>query len=312
MERCGISPTGSMKQTRTSLWSTVMSIPTDQGALFFKASAQGAAFEAALTHHLAGRYPHCLPEVIAIDSKRGWMLMRDGGQPLRNVIRSAGNPSAWKAVIPLYAEIQAGMADHVPVLLEIGVPDRRLASLPDHYARLLADTPILRLNMPDGLTSEEHRKLQQLSPHFGRACSELFALGIPETLNHGDFHDGNVLLKDGQVTLFDWGDASIAHPFVSLRTLFVSIDNSLGGEGLSSTPEAGELLAMYLESWKSMATVERLLSGYACSRCVASIISALGWQRTVATLDPSAREKYAGIVPELMREFLTHEVRLTA
>ena len=28
-------------------------------------------------------YPDCMPELIAVDLGRDWMLMRDGGEPLR-------------------------------------------------------------------------------------------------------------------------------------------------------------------------------------------------------------------------------------
>ncbi|MFN8460147.1 MAG: hypothetical protein U0X93_00015 [Anaerolineales bacterium] len=31
-------------------------------------------------------------------------------------------------------------------------------------------------------------------------------------------------LKNGRITFFDWGDADVTHPFVSLRTRFVSME----------------------------------------------------------------------------------------
>src|SRR5678815_6102596 len=93
--------------------------------------------------------------------------------------------------------------------------------------RLLTDEPSLMIDQEKGLTSAEFHQLQDLTPRFEQICADLIAFGIPDSLNHGDFHDGNVLLKNGRITFFDWGDASVTHPFVSLLTFFVSIEISL-------------------------------------------------------------------------------------
>jgi Ser/Thr protein kinase RdoA (MazF antagonist) len=149
--------------------------------------------------------------------------------------------------------------------------------------------------------------MQELTPRFAQICKELAAFGIPETLNHGDFHDGNVLLRDGRITLFDWGDACVTHPFVSLRTFFVSIEMSLKLDDFSFTPEMAALLNLYLEPWQRFGTKENLLTAFSLSRCVASIVKTLAWYKTVSNLDDPFREKYAEIVPELLKEFLTYE-----
>ncbi|MFN8411165.1 MAG: phosphotransferase [Anaerolineales bacterium] len=104
-----------------------------------------------------------------------------------------------------------------------------------------------------------------------------------KTINHGDFHDGNVsLVKDGRITLFDWGDACIAHPFISVRTFFVSIEIALELDDYSFTPEMQEMLDIYFVPWQKFASKERLQEAYLLSRCVASIVKALMWRQTVA------------------------------
>lgn len=305
--RRDIQITGAIEQSHIYQWSTVMRVPTNEGTLFFKASAEDVAPEAALTKALVGWYPDVMPELLAIDAERGWMLMRDGGDPLRATIRPTGDLAAWNPIITLYAEVQIGLADHLPELLAIGVPDWRLETLPTRYTQLLEDTEMLKLEQPGGLTSDEFRQLHDLSPRFAQICAELAALGIPETLNHGDFHDGNVLLRNGRVTLFDWGDGNLTHPFVSLRTFFVSIENSLKLEDYAFTPEMALLLDLYLEPFQRFASKQDLLTAFALSRCVASIVKALAWRIGVSSLEGSLREKYAGIVPELLKEFLVYE-----
>ena len=47
-------------------------------------------------------------------------------------------------------------------------------------------------------------------------CDELAGYGIPETIQHDDFHDGQVYVRDDRYSLLDWGDACVSHPFFTL------------------------------------------------------------------------------------------------
>ena len=310
-EQRSIHITGEIEQPHAYPWSTVIRIPTQEGTLFFKATAAQTVYESALTKKLAEWYPDCMPDLLAVDTAHGWMLMRDGGAQLRASIRPTQDIKPWEPVITRYAELQIGLAEHVSEILALGIPDRRPAMLPALFAKLLADEEILMIGQEKGLTSDEFQQVQNLTSRFEQICADLSALGIPESLNHGDFHDGNVLLKNGRITFFDWGDASVTHPFVSLRTFFVSIEISLKLDDYAFTPEMSGLLDRYLEPWQKFASKEALLSAYRFSKPVASIVSALGWYRTISTLEGSLRAEYAGVVPELLREFLYHEKLLT-
>jgi hypothetical protein len=305
--RQDIHLTGEIEQPHLYPWSTVLRVPTDAGTLFFKATAEETVYESALTEKLAGWYPECMPELVAVDAGRGWMLMRDSGEPLRASIRPTRDITAWNPVIRRYAEVQTGLAKHVQEILALGIPDHRLAALPALYARLLRDEESLRVDQEKGLTSAEWEQLKSLGPRFEQICSELAAFGIPESLNHGDFHDGNVLLHVGRITFFDWGDASVTHPFVSLRTLFVSIEIALDLDDYSFTPEMAALLERYLEPWQNFASKEVLLAAYRLSKPVASIVKALSWHKTISPLTGSLRAEYAHIVPAVLREFLFYE-----
>ncbi len=305
-----IKITGPIEQPHIYPWSTVLRIPTNVGTLFFKATAPETVYEAALTQKLADWYPDRMPEFVEVDTTRGWMLMCDGGEPLRASIRPTKDIAPWNPVIKLFSEVQVGTAEHVSELLALGVPDWRIARLPELYTQLLTDADAICVDQPKGLTSEEFHRVQELAPRFAQICTDLAAFGIPETVNHGDFHDGNVLVKNGRITLFDWGDGNISHPFVSLRTFFVSIENSLELDDYSFTPEMQALLDVYLEPWEKFASKEKLLQAYYLSRCVSAIVKALGWHQTVAPLEGALREEYIHIVPELFREFVEYEKKL--
>ncbi|HET6595865.1 MAG TPA: aminoglycoside phosphotransferase family protein [Anaerolineales bacterium] len=305
--RQGIQIIGDIEQPHIYAWSTVLHIPTDQGRLFFKATAPETIYEAALTQSLARWFADCMPEFVAVDAGRGWMLMRDGGDQLRVSIRPTKDIAPWKPVIARYAEIQIGLADHVTELLSLRLPDHRLSVLPGLFRQLLAAESNFMVDQEKGLTSMEWREVQKKEARFEEICQQLARYGIPESLNHGDFHDGNVLIHDGRVTFFDWGDASVTHPFTSLRTFFVSIEIALDLEDYSFTPEMAELLDLYLEPFQKFATKGELLEAYQLSKPIASIVKVLAWHATISRMGEDLRKEYAWIVPELIREFLYHE-----
>ena len=310
-QRHSIWITGEIEQPHMYAWSTVLHVPTDQGKLFFKATAQETIHEAALTQSLARWFPDCMPEFIAVDAGRGWMLMRDGGEQLRASIRPTKDIAPWKPVIKRYAEVQIGLAAHVTELLSLRIPDHRLSVLPALFSQLLADESNFMIDQEKGLTSAEWQDVKDKASVFEHICAKLTAYGIPESLNHGDFHDGNILLKDGHITFFDWGDGDVTHPFVSLRTFFVSIEMALELEDYAFTPEMEELLDIYLEPFQQFAAREELLTAYQVSKPVASVVKALAWHTTISRMGEDLRKEYAWIVPELMREFVHHEESLS-
>ena len=308
--RQSIGITGDIEQPHLYPWSTVLIVPTAGGRLFFKATAPETIFEAALTKKLGEWIAESMPELVAVDPARGWMLMRDGGEQLRQSIRPAKDLKPWVPVIRRYAELQIALVDHVPEILALGIPDYRLAALPSLYSDLLMDEESLMIDQEKGLTSGEFQVLKEKTARFGQICSDLAAIGIPESLNQCDFHDGNVLVKNGRITFFDWGDAAVTHPFVSLRTFFISIEISLQLDEYSFTPEMEALLNLYLEPWKKFVSKEQLTNAYSFSKPVASIVKALLWHEGITRMEASVRQEYAWIVPELLREFLHYEKNL--
>ena len=310
-DRNSIRIIGEIEQPHIYHWSTVMKVPTDEGTLFFKATAGETIYEIALTEKLAGWFPEDMPELIAVDTARGWMLMRDGGEQLRASIRPTKDIKPWESVIGRYAEVQIGLAGHVEEILALGIPDHRPAALPALYSQLLTDEESLMIGQEKGLTSDELKQLQNLRSRFEQICGELTAYGIPESINHGDFHDGNVLVKDGRITFFDWGDADVTHPFVSLRTWFVSMEIALElEEWAPPTPEMSELLHHYLKRWKEFGSRDELFKAYELSRPVASIVKTLAWHSTISRMGTDLRAEYAWIVPEVLREFMIYEKML--
>lgn len=305
LEGQGIAVSGAIEYARSYPWSTVLRVPTGQGTVYFKAVSPVDPYEPAVLQSLGRWRPDCVPELLAVDADRRWILMRDTGHMLRDAIRPTRDIRPWLPVLPRYAQLQIEMAEHVPELLARGVPDRRLSVLPSLYEPLLADVDVLRIDQPNGLTSEQYRRLLDLSPRVVELCEQLAEYHIPETLNHGDLNDSNILLCDGRPIFIDWGDSCVSHPFYSLRTVLVSAEISLGLE--ENAPELQPLRNAYLEPWTRYESREDLLTALDLARRLAAINGALTWHRLVSRLEGQPREEYAKPVPALLQEFLDAE-----
>ena len=214
--RLGASVVGEIEQPHVYPWSTVLRVPTERGDVYFKANTEELRHEAAVVTLLAERRPDCIPALLASDLETGWMLMADAGTQLRQLIEREHDLGRWLAVLPLYAGVQVDVTPHAEELIAVGAPDLRLATLPARYEQLLGDL--------DGLESEERRRLRRLVPQVAEQCDELAAYGVPETIQHDDFHDGQVYVRDGRYLLLDWGDACVSHPFF---TLAVTLEGQL-------------------------------------------------------------------------------------
>ena len=303
LAQLGRRRSGPVEQPHVRPWSTVMRAPTDAGTIYFKAVGPTAAYEPALTVALARWRPDVMPPLLAVDQTRGWLLLADGGTRLREVIRADRDLGHWEQLLPEYAEVQIELADRVAEILSFGTPDRRLDRLPALYEALLADEAALRVGLEPGLTAEEHARLRDDGPRFARLCQELASYDIPDSLHHGDFHDGNIFARDGAYLFFDWGDSVVSHPFFSLRTAGVSLEMSL--DLPENPPEFQRLLDAYLEPWTRVAPRSTLRAVYPLAHLVGVINGALTWRAAVATLPEALREEYAAPVPALLQEYLS-------
>ena len=227
----GLSRTGEVEQPHVRSWSTVLRVPTADGPVWFKANTPALVHEVLVVDRVSQRVPERVPELLARDLERGWMLMADGGDRLREVVVSEQGLGRWHDVLAGAADVALALEPDVDDLLAAGVPDLRLAGLLDRYAELVA--------------------AYDLEPRFVDATSrvrdlvdELASYAVPETLQHDDLHDGQVFVKDGRNLILDWGDAVISHPFF---TMSVTLEGGVAW-GLDDV-EDSEDIAPYVDSY---------------------------------------------------------------
>lgn len=284
----GPARAGAVEQVKIRPWGTVLRIPVaswfprSPGSrgdwVWCKATAPATRFEVALTALLAQRRPAAVVAPLAVDVERGWLLLPDGGAPLIDV---ASDPAAALAEAVLeYGRLQRAVAADSCTLVRAGVPDFRPTTLRRRFGEALHaarrsiadvaaesdayDRPDL-LHLRARLAEINRRRDELLAP-----LRVLQRSVLQPTVDHNDLHPGNVLIGDGSPRFYDWGDASIAHPFAAVQlplgylrhaatdTLFADTrDAYLAGFAGSA---AGEDLRATLDAAVRLAPISRTLT----------------------------------------------------
>ncbi|MCS0602706.1 aminoglycoside phosphotransferase family protein [Streptomyces sp. LP11] len=233
----GLRPQGA-PGVRLRPWSVLVRVPVaERTAVWFKANPPGSAFEGPLTVALARWVPGRVLEPLAVDAGRDWVLLPDGGPLFRDVLaREEVPPADWEALLGQYADVQRALVPRARDVERLGVPPARTRDLPEVFGELLARN--------SALSPEERARLAGLRPQVGEWAAELAAAGVADTLDHADLHDGQLFRPaPGRFTFFDWGDATVSHPFCSFR---VPAERARDRYGPGVLPR---LLDAYLEPW---------------------------------------------------------------
>jgi hypothetical protein len=230
-----VALTGRLELVHERPWATVWRGRRRDGSVWLKVCAPVQAFEPRLTQTLASRWPSLLPEVLARDEERGWLLLGDAGARLGFGV----GPEPWLSVLPAYAELQRAEARHAADHLNAAVPDRRLERFPTLFEAMLAR------ELP--LSDEDRARLRAFAPQFIGLCDELSAAGQFETVQHDDLHGNNVYVRDGACKILDWGDSCVSHAFLTLYVTFLHLTER---EHLpQDDPWFARLRDAYLEPW---------------------------------------------------------------
>ena len=201
-----------------------------------------------MTEALGREHPGDVPEVVATDADRGWMLMRElDGKSARGLQALDGMRVA--------ARIQRAWLGRERELGSFGCRQRGL----------------------DELRSE--------APQLAPLCDELEALGIPDTLVHGDLHHGNMLVSGERTAVIDWSDAAIGHPFLDLAPALW-----IGEEHRDALADA------YLEGWSEFGTKDELLRAAAIGEALGCVYQAISYRAINAAFEPADRWLFAEVL----------------
>ncbi len=199
----GRERTGEPEQPHVRTWATALRVPTAQGPVWFKANTPELRHEVSVVERVSARVPDRVPPLLASDVERGWMLMADAGDRLREVSAEERSLARWHDVLAGAADVARALEPDGDELVAAGVPDLRLDTLVDGYAEL-----VQRIDVEP--------RFRDAVGRVRDLVDELASYAVAETLQHDDLHDGQVFVKDGRNLILDWGDAVISHPFFTM------------------------------------------------------------------------------------------------
>lgn len=161
--------------------------------------------------------------------------------------------------------------------------------------------------MDDGLKKQEIDRLHQLYPKCINLCEALSAYMIPETINHCDFHENNMLLdrRTGNIGIVDWGETVITHPFFSLNGCLWNVTHF---HNVKQTDSIYATLQLHcISSWLDLYNEEKLLQALSIADQLNGIYAALAYERMyLATEDQSitVQQEHHGSIAGCLRSFL--------
>jgi hypothetical protein len=290
----GRSPSGRPEQVHVRPWSTAIRIPVDGGdAVWLKSVGTGSAHEPVLAEALGRWVPDRVLVPLAVEPARRLLLLPDGG----GTLRGAGGGrlvEAWEAMLAGYARMQVALAGHADEMVALGVPDNRPPRLPDRVRALLEDDDAM-LADPGGIDPAVRGRLLDAMGGYAELCRALDAGPVPSSLQHDDLHDANVFVVGNRHRFFDWGDASVGHPFqsllVPLRMATSALDLPQGH------PVVLRLRDAYLQPWRAFAETPVLHELVDLALQVTPLERSLTWRRILLGVHPVERADWQAAVP---------------
>jgi hypothetical protein len=277
----GLRATEPSERIHLRPWSTVLRVPTNEGDLYFKAGGPTQKFEPGLLKLLNSKRPDDVLPLLAADPLHGWTLMPDGGATLRKENDGKTNLAAWLEILPRYAKMQIASADWLAEMENAGVPDRRVGKLAQTYVDILNDAEALAISEEeDALNPDQHARLVKAAPVVEQMAAELDSFGMPAALEHGDLHDGNIFASR---KIYDWGDASITHPFFTFLLPLRFFAHKLGVSEYEEHPDLINLRDAYLNPWTGLAPYDQILNAWKLAHHLSKFQRTIGWYQVVKT-----------------------------
>ncbi len=292
---------GKAEIVRAMPWSVVSRLATDKGYVYFKQMSPQFAVEPYVLHYLYKNFASSVPQVIAHNNELQCFLMPEVGSRLREKLKLNYQLPLASLVLKSYAHIQLKTIQNTKQLLSLGIKDWRLSQLPAVFEQLLLQTELLA---HDGISAQEIESLHQLAPRFNAACEKLADFGIPESIEHGDFQDNNILTDDnGKVFINDWGDANVTHPFFSLGSWLDSASRHHGFHKGSERYQA--LTQAYLEEWQEYGDLNQLTDAFSASEYLRPILFCINFCRVASCPGMEELGEFKGYIATALREFIS-------
>ncbi len=201
LARLGATARAPIQPFKIRPWSSVATVETDRGRLWFKANEPALSFEAELLVVLSHAAPGLVLKPLDRDAATGWFLAADGG------LKGSEVDVAVDEAVEAIVTVQRASAERVGEVLQAGTPDRRPAHLPAVLDEAIAHPSAGRGGV----------RCARLRPHFDAVCDLLSADGRLAVVNSD--HKPDHVFAGPPVRLYDWGDSALSHPLADLPFL---------------------------------------------------------------------------------------------
>jgi hypothetical protein len=287
----GLGRAGVLEPVKIRPWASVWRTSTSGDDVYFKQNAPGGRHEPVLTAQLAEAWPGLVPAPLAVDPERGWLLTLDHGQRMSDALEPAPLLAELETLLPRYAELQIASSRDPKRWLALGVPDRRLDRIPALADRLLRDDA--------DLDDNERARMLSLLPELDACCAELASVPCATALEHGDLHGANILVGRSGTWIFDWADASVSHPFVTLLVTCSTVVGELDAPAGRRT--CARLVDAYLEPFTRLAPIAALRGLVSSAAWVGHVSRALDWEHMLAGANAAGRAEWESRLPAWLR-----------
>jgi fructosamine-3-kinase len=271
------------------MWSlsAVLKVACDGEVVYVKASCEHFRAEARITEVVAGWPAGAVPDVIAAEADRGWLMMA----PLPESVDSADD--AAEPVVAAAERLALLQLQSMPRRRELSYcPDRTLAKTLAQFAPLV-ETSLER----DELSPAEIAAMRTTLPRLASVVEELDGCGMPSVLAHGDLHRGNLAWDGRNVVLFDWSDSCWSHPILDVYHLTAHVPDEVRTPALDA----------YEQVWRAAfpdAEIERALE---LAPTVDMMFQAVSYEGLVRAVEPMSRWEIGGMVARNLRRLGTSD-----
>lgn len=269
--------------------SALMRGSTAGGDVFLKAVFPHFHAEPVATSLVAARFPDLVPVVLAVEADEGWLILEDLASPWVGDLPVETRVGGLVAGARALTTIQMGLAADLAPFVAAGCPRRPLATLADQLDAAIGPDG---LGFPVALTGERRERATRATRN---AIERVVALGLPDSLVHGDFHHHNVALVDGRAVIIDWSDAAVSNPAIDLVTWLTdwSPDDATG---------RAEALDAWAEGWAGIADPAELRAGLEPMLIVGAAYQIVSYEGILGALEPATRYTMSGGTAHFLEE----------
>jgi phosphotransferase family enzyme len=267
--------------------------------VWFKAVGEPNLHEFPITMALARLFPEYLPQILGSRPDcQGW-LMDDGGCKTLDETRRL---DICEYAADALASLQSQSTSKIGDLLYAGCKDLRiktLVELVDPFLDAMHELMRQQTDVPPPVVSRD--ELSDLKVTLKDALSVFDSLGIPDTVGHGDFNPGNILVSENRCVFVDWAEAHVGHPFLTFEYLL----SHLRKDCPDLAPFEHFIRTAYSQRWRYVLPAQTIAAAFVFSPFVAVYAYAVAsniWRNQDRLKDPRTRGYLRSLTRRMQRE----------